>query len=74
MSLAADVLVAVDNVEKHWDETSGLQALTMEVRGRGAGRGARTLRHRQEHPPRDDRRVVPTRPRHDHLGPCLRGL
>jgi putative ABC transport system ATP-binding protein len=34
MSLAADVLVAVDNVEKHWDETSGLQALTMEVRAR----------------------------------------
>ena len=34
MSLAADVLVAVDRVEKHWDETSGLQALTMEVRVR----------------------------------------
>ena len=34
MSLAADVLVAVDRVEKHWDETSGLQALTMEVRAR----------------------------------------
>jgi putative ABC transport system ATP-binding protein len=34
MSLAADVLVAVDGVEKHWDETSGLQALTMEVRAR----------------------------------------
>jgi putative ABC transport system ATP-binding protein len=34
MSFPADVLVAVDRVEKHWDETSGLQALTMEVRAR----------------------------------------
>ena len=38
MSLAADVLVAVDRVEKHWDETSGLQALTMEVRVRAPAR------------------------------------
>ncbi len=27
-----DVLVAVDGVEKHWDATSGLRALTLEVR------------------------------------------
>jgi putative ABC transport system ATP-binding protein len=30
----ADILVAVDAIEKHWDATSGLRALTLEVRKR----------------------------------------
>jgi putative ABC transport system ATP-binding protein len=33
-SLSNDVLVAIDSVEKHWDATSGLRALTMHVRTR----------------------------------------
>lgn len=31
-ALEPDVLVALDGVEKHWDATSGLRTLTMEVR------------------------------------------